>query len=80
MVIDRTKTHQQMVTVIYGFNTRELGKWLWQELTNIAQGINIPWIIIGDSNAIFTPQDRQAGNIITMANIKDFQECIQSIG
>lgn len=68
-----------MVTMIYGFNTRELHKGLWQELNNIVLGINFPWIIIGDFNVVLSPQDRQAGNAVIMVNIKDFQECIQNI-
>lgn len=65
--------------MIYGFNTRELHKGLWQELNNIVLGINFPWIIIGDFNVVLSPQDRQAGNAVIMVNIKDFQECIQNI-
>lgn len=69
MVNDTTRSHQQLITIIYGFNTRGL----WQELNTISQEINLSWIIIGNFNVILKPQDRQAGTNVTLNDIKDFR-------
>lgn len=41
-----------MMTVVYGFNTIEQRKALWDGLNGIAQGINSPWLVCGDFNAL----------------------------
>ncbi|XP_059298114.1 uncharacterized protein LOC132050769 [Lycium ferocissimum] len=68
-----------LVTIIYGFNTGELRKTLWQSLRDIAQGISTPWMIAGDFNALLYAQDRLLGNPVQYAEIKDFSGCITDL-
>ena len=69
-----------MLTVVYGFNTIDQRKNLWQELNMLAQGISQPWLIAGDCNALLSPKDRLAGAPVTMNAIRDFAECVKDIG
>lgn len=80
LISDRAKDQQQLLTAVYGFNTMELRKSLWMELNELAPKIDQPWLIIGDFNAILSPQDRLPGAAVTLAAIKDFKECVQNIG
>ncbi|KAF3650534.1 putative glutathione S-transferase U10-like [Capsicum annuum] len=57
LVQNRRKGHQFLITVIYGFNTMELRRTLWDELKHIAPGVNQPWLIAGDFNALLSPRD-----------------------
>lgn len=64
---------------MYGFNTLKQRKGLWDTLAEIAQTITRPWLISGDFNSMLYTQDRNFGNQITQAEIKDFTECILSL-
>ncbi|XP_060170990.1 uncharacterized protein LOC132601964 [Lycium barbarum] len=65
------------LTIIYGFNSIEQPRTLWGYLKDIAQGLNSPWAICGDFNALLYAQDRLSGNPVQFAEIKDFVECLQ---
>ncbi|XP_060190886.1 uncharacterized protein LOC132620215 [Lycium barbarum] len=78
-VRDRTTDNHFLITVIYGFNTLEQRKSLWEDLKGVNQGINQPWILAGDFNAVMAPQDRMCGNPVTLAEVQDFNDCIQQL-
>ncbi|XP_070015336.1 uncharacterized protein [Nicotiana sylvestris] len=67
------------ISVVYGFNTGEKRKHLWENLKEINQMVNIPWIVEGDFNAILQFQDRKHGNPVTNAETQDFSDCIQEL-
>ncbi|XP_060212233.1 uncharacterized protein LOC132639857 [Lycium barbarum] len=67
------------LTVIYGLNTIDQRKTLWGQLKDIAQGINTPWIICGDFNALLYPQDRLSNIPVQFADTRDFADCLQDI-
>ncbi|XP_075108858.1 uncharacterized protein LOC142180704 [Nicotiana tabacum] len=48
-----------MITIIYGFNTIEQRKELWEDLKILAQSITKPWLAIRDFNAIMCSMDRK---------------------
>ncbi|XP_019237680.1 PREDICTED: uncharacterized protein LOC109217852 [Nicotiana attenuata] len=68
-----------VITVIYGYNTCEQRKNMWETLKVLAQRINMPWLIIGDFNAMLYPQDRLYGNPVQYGEIKDFNDCIHDL-
>lgn len=77
--MSRNQQTDCIITIVYGFNTLEQRKELWNQLENLAKSIRKPWIIWGDFNAIISPQDRLKGAPITGHEIKDFAECIQQL-
>ena len=77
---ERSKGYQLNLTVVYGFNTLEQRKNLWNDLKMLGQSVSYPWLIIGDFNAILSPKDRLAGAPITLNEIKDFEECVKDMG
>ncbi|XP_075085045.1 uncharacterized protein LOC142168282 [Nicotiana tabacum] len=52
---------------------------LWENLKEVAQGINIPWLVTGDFNEVMAPQDRMFGNPVTYVETKDYANCIQGL-
>ncbi|XP_062103251.1 uncharacterized protein LOC133814280 [Humulus lupulus] len=60
-------------TVVYGSNSMEERKILWDKLANISH-LNNPWIIFGDFNAMFSFQDRNGGRQILAKDIVDAQD------
>ncbi|KAG5583273.1 hypothetical protein H5410_053900 [Solanum commersonii] len=68
-----------MLTVIYGYNTGEQRKPLWNALKALGPGNNIPWIISGDFNALLNTQDRISGAPVQYAEIKDFSRCMENL-
>ena len=79
-VKERSKGFQFNLSVIYGFNTIEQRKSLWTDLNKMAQNVISPWLIIGDFNAVLSPQDRQAGAPVNESEIRDFADCVKTMG
>ena len=79
-VKERSKDHQIILTVVYGFNTIEQRKSLWQEMNTISKGISQPWLIVGDFNVILYTKDRLDGVPVTNNEIKDFGDCVRDMG
>ncbi|XP_019233099.1 PREDICTED: uncharacterized protein LOC109213721 [Nicotiana attenuata] len=52
---------------------------LWENLKEVAHGINIPWLVIDDFNVVMAPQDRMIGNPVTYAETKDYADCMQGL-
>lgn len=67
-----------LLTVIYGFNTVQQRKALWDGLQRLAPKRNEPWLLCVDFNAILHPRDRQ-GSPITLAELQDFSNCYNSL-
>ncbi|KAM3360242.1 hypothetical protein P3S68_019954 [Capsicum galapagoense] len=65
------------VTVVYGYNEIEHRQSSWQELQHIAIGISIPWLIIGDFNAMLTLQDRPLGIRLLMLKLELIMSALQ---
>ncbi|XP_070020489.1 uncharacterized protein [Nicotiana sylvestris] len=68
-----------ILSVVYGFYTIERRKQLWESLTKIGRKISAPWPIGGDFNSVLQLQDRMRGNTISMAEIQDFNKCVQDL-
>lgn len=51
----------------------------WNDLRNIGQNIKKPWLICGDFNIVLHPNDRAFGAPVTLAEIRDYSECIQDV-
>ncbi|XP_015060282.1 uncharacterized protein LOC107006173 [Solanum pennellii] len=79
-VNERSKDYQFILTVVYGFNTVEQRKSLWQEMNAMSKGISQPWLIVGDFNAILSTKDRLDGVPVTNNEIKDFGDCVRDMG
>ncbi|KAH0701658.1 hypothetical protein KY285_015936 [Solanum tuberosum] len=75
----KTDDFEAYVTIVYGYNTMEQRKTLWQGIEKVAQGINGEWILWGDYNAILSQNDRLMGNPVTQADIQDFSQCINNL-
>lgn len=41
---------------------------------------NIPWLVLGDFNLVLNHEDKIGGNPITLAEIMNFHNCVESCG
>ncbi|XP_075083255.1 uncharacterized protein LOC142167005 [Nicotiana tabacum] len=69
-----------MVTIVYAYNTKEERRGLRYYLEATKQGINEPWIIMGDFNSILNMDDRVGGNQVTVNEVVEFQQCVDACG
>lgn len=67
-----------LLTTVYGFNTFDQRKELWDDLQGLAPRENTPWLLCGDFNAILYLQDRQ-GSLVTLAELQDFTNCYNNL-
>ncbi|XP_062118356.1 uncharacterized protein LOC133831972 [Humulus lupulus] len=81
--------HQEVffVSFVYGFNSVENRRSLWQDLTRISGSVKA-WLVLGDFNAPFSGGDRSGGSVISSSELADSidwknnakTEAIKSIG
>ncbi|XP_020243146.1 uncharacterized protein LOC109821366 [Asparagus officinalis] len=67
-----------LMSVVYASNQRENRKRLWQDLLEIKQNVNCPWLVGGDFNAIISAEEKMGGAPISDADTEDFQNFISS--
>jgi len=66
------------ITFIYGFNTPAERTSLWLYICQESRmSTSIPWILMGDFNAIMRPADRHGGDTTWHHHLDDFNNCIQ---
>ena len=78
-VNERSKDYLFIVTIVYGFNTVEQRKSLWQEMKTMSKGVTQPCLITGDFNAILSTKDRLDGGLVTKNEIQDFGDCVRDM-
>ncbi|XP_062115077.1 uncharacterized protein LOC133829254 [Humulus lupulus] len=58
------------LSFVYGRNTMEERKGLWALLTS-SQQVEMPWLVVGDFNAVFEFDDRIGGRPVTELKVED---------
>lgn len=66
------------VVAIYGFNTIELRKDLWEFINQICTLYADPICFCGDYNSVLLIEDRVNGNPVTSAEFQDLEACIRA--
>lgn len=66
-------TNEFYFTVVYGLHTVEDRRGLWLQLSYLANGIQNPWLIMGDFNTILRQGDRINENAVMEVEIRDFK-------
>ncbi|KAJ6392569.1 hypothetical protein OIU84_026820 [Salix udensis] len=70
-----------LITFIHGFNTPAERVQLWDHLMGRCSVNNlVPWLAIGDFNAILSGEDRVGGSQRWPQHMEDFPVCIQQAG
>ncbi|KAK9672338.1 hypothetical protein RND81_12G094100 [Saponaria officinalis] len=78
-VTDLSTSVKYFCTFIYAFNSVQERKALWAALIDIANGVDGPWLIVGDFNCVLSPLERLGGKT-SDEEMNDFQECIDRCG
>uniref|UniRef100_A0A803Q6Q9 Reverse transcriptase domain-containing protein n=1 Tax=Cannabis sativa TaxID=3483 RepID=A0A803Q6Q9_CANSA len=66
-------TEAMNITFVYGFNTGEERKGIWEGIINL-KVTSMPWLITGDFNSLFDLEDRKGGKEVTLNDLKDSTE------
>lgn len=64
--------------VVYALNTNEQIKELWRFVRDKFSQTNYPMFMGGDFNDVLSCDDREQGNPMSLADVEDFQSCIQN--
>ncbi|XP_009765971.2 uncharacterized protein [Nicotiana sylvestris] len=67
-------------TTVYGLHILDDRRHLWRDLVNINNRQQIPWLIMGDYNAIKSRKDRPIGNHVQDVEVRDFNRFINDTG
>nr|XP_016486070.1 PREDICTED: uncharacterized protein LOC107806429 [Nicotiana tabacum] len=67
-------------TAVYGFHTIEDRRWLWEDLRSIESSHQVPWLSMGDYNAVLHVEDMKYGNPVTEIETKDFSDYLFDTG
>ncbi|XP_020255431.1 uncharacterized protein LOC109832488 [Asparagus officinalis] len=65
------------ISFIYAFNSIERRISLWDELTSFKNRVNIPWLLMGDFNAILSGNEILGGSSITGNDAEYFQRRVE---
>lgn len=73
-----SSTHPLKITFIYGHNTPSERTLLWNHLCQEStRNVGLPWVVMGDFNAILTPDDRIGGDTNWYRHQDDFSNCVR---
>ncbi|XP_074278368.1 uncharacterized protein LOC141601959 [Silene latifolia] len=67
------------MSVVYGFNKANERIHLWQSLQLMQHVVSGPWVVMGDFNSVLA-MDERIGSEISVAEMRDFQECVDACG
>ncbi|XP_020265045.1 uncharacterized protein LOC109840710 [Asparagus officinalis] len=67
-----------LCTIVYASNHLASRKNLWRDLLTLKQGVNSPWFIGGDFNAIASCEEKIGGLPVTESDTEDFQNFINA--
>ncbi|XP_048496375.1 uncharacterized protein LOC125495639 [Beta vulgaris subsp. vulgaris] len=62
-------------TIVYASNDAKEREVLWQDLENIVNGIQIPWVVVGDYNCVLNPHER-IGSIVRQQETERLQRAM----
>lgn len=65
--------------MVYGFNEQAARRKLWEDINQIGVKMDGPWAVMGDFNCVLSKEER-IGSKVTMAETKDFRQCIEGCG
>ncbi|XP_059306386.1 uncharacterized protein LOC132057799 [Lycium ferocissimum] len=80
LVHNRNSTFSSTITFIYGLHTVADRLTLWQQLRDMHNTIQGPWLIVGDFNNGLIVNDRINGAPVHQAEITDFQDYMEDLG
>ena len=67
-----------LISPIYASPRIAERKILWENLTQVAQLHNMPWLLLGDFNEILSSENKFGGRSINLNRALDFKECLDT--
>ncbi|XP_030929600.1 uncharacterized protein LOC115955566 [Quercus lobata] len=75
-----TKVHSSnltwLISAIYASPRLSKRRILWNNLKNVAQLHNLPWLMLGDFNEVLCGEDKFRGNQVNLNRALEFKECL----
>ncbi|OVA05573.1 Endonuclease/exonuclease/phosphatase [Macleaya cordata] len=66
-----------ILSFIYGSNSLQERRDLWNYITSFAATNNTPWLLMGDFNSILHSNEKSGGDIVRPHHFSDFQDCVR---
>lgn len=79
IVSNRNSDFLSLLTVVYGKNTTEERKRMWEGLLRVGSSITIPWCLCGDFNTPLTYTNMIGAQNVAGHEIKDFLHVMESL-
>ncbi|XP_059281333.1 uncharacterized protein LOC132035027 [Lycium ferocissimum] len=76
----RGNQDEMVVSLVYAKCSQEERMELWPSLEDIATTMVVPWLISGDFNVITSDEEKYGGLPVTINEVQDFRDCVQSCG
>lgn len=76
-VMSKDGLHSILITATYGLHSIEDRKPLWAELQQL-DNATVPWLVMGDYNAVLNSGDRFNGSTVTDGEPRDFIHLLDS--
>ena len=65
-----------IISLVYAKCTQRERLLLWESMFELANTINVPWVIGGDFNVIYNEEEKLGGRPVIELEIWDFNHCI----
>lgn len=79
-ITDKVTSHSFLCSFIYGLHSISDKRDIWNSLLSWGINHNELWIILGDFNSIFSPNERRGGVTPNVLYIEDFLSCATTLG
>lgn len=68
------------LSIVYAAHTFVTRRPLWSDLIHLSKEINLPWLTMGDFNAIKEPANRMGSSSTWIPSFNDFSQCLSQAG
>ncbi|CAL1380247.1 unnamed protein product [Linum trigynum] len=72
-----TSGEECVISCIYGLPQLSTRRGLWETMRRLVSQMDLPWLLIGDFNAMLGPEDKQGGRGFNMAPSREFREAVE---
>ncbi|CAL1356334.1 unnamed protein product [Linum trigynum] len=65
------------LSAVYGSPAMATRRSLWEDIRRLNMQIDTPWILLGDFNALLSPEDKHGGAKFNASSSREFRRCVE---
>ncbi|CAL1396141.1 unnamed protein product [Linum trigynum] len=66
-----------LISGVYGSPNPSHRRALWETMRALSSGTSLPWLVLGDFNALLGPDDKRGGASFNMSQSREFRDCVE---